>query len=69
MMVLAVIGIILLVVAIWLGLDYLVMPGWNHVVHPVFHAPVLTFWQVFVCLFILGVIGGAFRQVVKNGKD
>lgn len=34
---------------------------WNAVGHGVFGAPYLTFWQTFGVLFLLGIIGSAFK--------
>ena len=59
-LVVLVLGLFSGIYTLWVGLVQFV---WNSVGHDVFGLPWLTFWQTFGVLFLLGVVGSAFRAV------
>lgn len=65
-----VVGGFLVVLAIALSASALVgwlfMLAWNYVAHGVLGAPGLSFWQAWVGMFLLGLIGRTFRAVVNT---
>ena len=51
-----------IVIVLFVGLVQWV---WNVVPAEAFGAPHLSYWQTFGCMFILGVVGSAFRATTK----
>lgn len=48
---------------------WLLMLLWNWVVPDVFHGPMLTYWQAFVGVLLLSLIGGFFKGSTSSKED
>ena len=57
----------LLVIAVVAGLGALFfMMGWNFFFSPVFSLPIISFWQAFCAMLIIGIVGGAFKTSIGS---
>lgn len=58
-----VLGIVVTLIAGFSALfGFIFMLSWNFVVPAVFHGPQLTFLQAWAAMFVLNIIGSAFRN-------
>lgn len=64
----AIVVILLLCVSISAGVAFFAMLLWNGVVSPLFSVTTLTFLQAWGILFLLGLVGGAFKTSVTIRK-
>jgi hypothetical protein len=53
---------------VWALIAWLAMLGWNFIAPPLFHGPEINFWQSFVAIFLLNLIGKLVfqRTVIKK---
>lgn len=61
--------LIVVIIPAWIFfVPWIFMKAWNLAAVPVFHAPIITYWQAFGIWLILSIIGSAFRAVT-GGKS
>lgn len=55
-----------IVLALGVGVNYLIMLAWNYVLAGVFGLPVLGFWHVVALSFLVAVVVSTLRGVVRR---
>ena len=64
----AIVAVVAVVVAAWLIATGLFYAFWIWVAVPVFRWPALTFWQCFLVMLVLWLIGGCFKSTQSTSK-
>jgi hypothetical protein len=63
------IGGLILAGALFLGMTWLFLAGWNWIAVGVFHWPALTFWQMAFALFLLSLLTGGSGARIARARE
>lgn len=60
------VAFLVVVMAIDVAFAFLAMLAWNAVMPALFHLPQIAFWQMWLLLALIGLIGGFFRGMTTS---